>query len=69
MAITLNQAYPSDTVIKSGSDSFDMTQGKRVQIRYQDDDGNIVNLLDESVPVGKVWQVTISVSVRERPSD
>lgn len=64
MAISLITTHPAGLVVKSGGDSFVLTTGKRIQLRHNES-GTPVDFLDETVPNGKEWEVSINIHVRE----
>jgi len=63
MAITLTTRTIPEQVIKSGSeDALEVVAGKSLKIETSPDG---IDILDEEVPAGKVWVVTISVQIKE----
>ena len=64
MPLTLTaQDHPAH-IIKQGADIYTVAAGKRLQIRYQDGDGMVV-VVDEKVPAGKTWEVSLSIHIKE----
>lgn len=47
-----------------GDETFPVPAGRRVQVRHNNS-GEIVNVLDETVPAGKTWSVTVFVTIEE----
>ena len=64
MAITLINTFPEDTIILSGGETFELSAGKRTQIRHNES-GEIVDILDGVVPEGKKWAVSVSLHIVE----
>ena len=48
-----------------GDTKFSLTAGGRIRIQNKPQGGETDDLLDEVVPAGKVWSVTIDVSIIE----
>jgi len=65
MAIVLGSgtSRPASVVYYDGEE-FQLSAGTRMQLR-DNETGEIVNRLDEIVPAGKVWNVSVYVSVIE----
>ena len=64
MTITLLTTHPEGLLRRSGGETFTLSAGKRLQIRHNES-GEIVDVLDETVPSGKEWEVSISVQVSQ----
>lgn len=62
MAITLIDREVTAKTMKIGSDEFDMAAGKTLKIETSPAGEEILN---EEVPAGKSWHVTISISISE----
>lgn len=60
----LVETSPPGEAIRNGSTEFNLSAGNKLQIR-QNETGDIVYELDETVPAGKKWVVIISVRVAE----
>ena len=57
--------YETPAVVRyDGSRVFDLSAGNRMQFR-DNESGEIVEFLDETVPQGKKWSVQIVVSATE----
>ncbi len=61
MPIVLSQTV-RDEIIKSGSGNYVITAGKTLKFETTQSG---VEILDVSVPTGKVWQASISVTIVE----
>lgn len=67
MAITLattTSAAREETSHSVGTETFDLSAGKQIQIR-DNETGEILNRFNEAVPSGKKWVVTIDVAIVE----
>ena len=62
MVIELNQALHPAKVIKTGNSSFNLAADKKLKINTTGEGGQ---LLDETVPSGKVWSVYIHIDITE----
>jgi len=62
MAITLTNTYPEDTIILSGGETFDLSEGKHLKIETSPEGEEY---LDTIVPEGKKWVVSISLNIVE----
>lgn len=62
MAIILSEETRTAKTVRQGSDSFTLAAGKILKIETSPDGEEILN---ETVPTGKVWTVIVSVHVRE----
>ena len=60
--IELRITHPEGLVRKSGGESFVVTAGKRVKIKTSPRGDDI---MDEGVPDGKKWDVSVSIQVTE----
>ena len=60
--ITLEITHPEGLVRKSGGESFVVTAGKSLKIETSPRGDDI---MDEEVPDGKKWDVSVSVQVTE----
>ena len=49
---------------KYGADSIQLSAGKRIQVRHGVT-GDITEMLDEEVPEGKSWLVSVQVNIIE----
>ena len=64
MTIEMVETSSYGEAIMNGSATLDLSAGKTIQIR-QNESGSIANELDEKVPAGKKWTVTIGVRIAE----
>lgn len=63
MAIALVTEERAARTAKNGSETFVVQAGKNVTVAYYDP--GIVRVLNENVPAGKVWTVTVGVYIIE----
>lgn len=61
--LSLSQRDVSAKTVKFGSYTFDVAAEKRVNVRYWAPGETTV--LDQNVPVGKAWTVTVSIEIQE----
>lgn len=59
---TVTQAARSAIKHYNGTDDFSITSGKSLNIETSPRGEEIVN---ETVPAGKVWEVSVTVSIKE----
>lgn len=64
MAIALNLSHPFEECIKAGGETFFMTEGSTIQVRHNES-GSIVNILNETVPAGVKWEISVNVHIIE----
>ncbi len=62
MAIVLAEETRTAKTAKFGNDTFSLTAGKVLKIETSPDGEEVLN---ETVPSGKTWSVTVSVYIRE----
>jgi len=60
--MNLNELVQHAHSLKTGADAFTMKEGERIRIMTNPPG---VEYLDEKVPDGKEWKITISVSIVE----
>lgn len=61
---TTTRAAQAETSHSVGGETFELSAGKQLQIR-DNETGEVVNRLSETVPAGKAWSVTIDVAIAE----
>jgi len=61
---TTTQAARAETSHKAGGEIFTLSAGKQLQVR-DNESGSVVNRLNETVPAGKAWTVTIDITIAE----
>ena len=63
--MNLEEHIPDSTKTYYGGDTITVTAGQRIQIRHQDENGDLVEDLNEKCPAGKEWTVSIGVTIKE----
>ena len=64
MALELHQVFPNGTVVRTGSIRVSMPAGRKVEFKTFAG-GEVNKFFEGEVPVGKTWELSVSVSVKE----
>ncbi len=64
MSIDLDTVRESGDKVMSAADVYILSAGSRTQLR-DNETGEVIDRMDETVPDGKVWTVNVSIQIIE----
>lgn len=64
--ITMSEDFPTNYKRYNGGEVLNLAAGDRLQVRMQPNGQAIEVHLDQTVPVGKAWEVGVSINIEER---